>query len=176
MALDINLPNSPPVQPWQPSNPNLLQQTKFQFTLLSAPYLRYFCQNANLPGVNVGFAKQATPLSTVYRAGDKIEYAILVLEILLDEDLRVWESIYNWMRGYSFPENFQEYTDQKKKGIYCDATLLALKNSNLRNVNIKYINCFPIDLAGINFDTTTNADTIMTTKVTFRYDYFSFDR
>lgn len=157
-------------------NSNLLEGTKYIFVSHNLPHLNFFANRIVLPSVSVAVAEQPTPYSTIYRAGDKPEYENLVCSFLIDEDFKVWEEVYNWIRGYSYPHDGQEYTDQKKKGIYGDFSVLVLKNSYESNLAFRFKNCFPTFLGQVDMNTTRNADDVMTAEVIFRYDTFDIVR
>jgi hypothetical protein len=162
-----------------PQNSSILQLTRFTFIIPDMPYLKYFCQTVNLPSVSTGEVPVATPFSNTYRHGDKMVFEPLTLTVLLDEDMRVWEETYNWIKGISNPTSFADY---KRKGLndktplYYDGFLTVNTNSNNPNIRMKFHNCFPTSLSSINFDTKTNADSIPTCDITFRYDIFEVER
>ena len=60
--------------------------------------------------------------------------------------------------------------------IYHDAILTINTNANIPNVRVKFHNCHPISLGSVRFSVSETADTIITSDVTFRYDYFDFER
>ena len=164
------------LQTHQPANKNFLQTDKWVFTMTKMPNLVYFVQSATIPAVSIGEAMVPTPYSETYKAGDKMVFEPLSLTFLVDEDLRTWEEIFNWMKGLTFPNNAQEYRTQQKSGLYSDATLELVTNNYTRNFRIKFIRCFPTFLSDISLTYTENADITPTCSVTFRYDTFSIER
>lgn len=157
-------------------NSNILESSKFIFVAHTTPYLNFFAQGVTLPSVSGQEVLQETPLSTVYRAGDKIMYELLAVQFLIDEDLKVWEELHNWIRGYTFPVNFNEYKVQKTKGIYADMDILFLKNSYESNLSMRFRNVFPTSVGPLTMSSDTGPENVMTTEVTFRYDYFDIIR
>lgn len=162
-----------------PQNTSILQLTKFTFIFPDMPYLKYFCQTAEIPGVSTGEIAVPTPFSTTYRHGEKLEYQPLVVTAMIDEDLRVWEETFKWLSSLTRPESFDQYprkTLNDKTPLYFDGYLTVNTNANRPNMRIKFLNCHPLSIGAISFDTKTNADNIPTCDFTFRYDHFQIDR
>jgi len=160
-----------------PENTNFVQQTKFTFIVPNLPFARYFCQTVNWPSVSTSEVTIPTPFSETYRHGDKLVYEPLSITFLVDEDLRVWEETYNWLVSLTNPVNFKSYfRNQQNKPGYYDGIMTVNTNSNLPNVRIKYYNCHPITLSGIQFSTMSSADESPTADLTLRYDYFEIER
>lgn len=157
-------------------NSNLLEGTKYIFVSHSLPNLNFFANGITLPSVSVGEARQSTPYADVFRAGDKMEYEPLQATFLIDEDFRVWEELYNWIRGYSYPHSGTEYKNQQKKGIYQDFSVLILKNSYESNLSFRFHDSFPTYLGPVEMTTTKNADDVLQAEVLFRYDTFEIVR
>jgi hypothetical protein len=162
-----------------PENTSILQLTRFTFIIPDKPYLKYFCQTVSIPTVSTGAVTVATPFSNTYRHGDKLEFDALTITALVDEDMRIWEETYSWLKGLTRPSSPEEYLRkdlQDKTPLYFDGYLTVNTNANNPNIRFKFLNCHPISLGGINFDTKVNADTIPTCDITFRYDLFEVER
>lgn len=161
-----------------PNNTSFLQSTKYTFVIPNLPFARYFCQSVNIPGASTSEVLVPTPLSDTYRHGDKLVYDPFSITFLIDEDARVWEETYNWLQSLTYPLRSSQYAN-KFLGApekYYDGVLTINTNSNLPNFRIKFTNCHPVQLGGINFSTTDTPDVTPTADVTFRYDTFSFER
>ena len=160
-----------------PQNSNFLQTTKYNFVIPNLPFARYFCQTVNWPSVSTSEVNVPTPFSDTYRHGDKLVYDPLSITFLVDEDLRVWEETYNWLKSLTNPINFKDYVkNSRNKDAYYDGVMTVNTNSNLPNLRIKYYNCHPVSLSGIQFATTSSADETPTADLTLRYDYFEIVR
>jgi hypothetical protein len=161
-----------------PDNTSILQSTKFTFLFPNLPFARYFCQTVSLPGVGTSEVPVSSPFANMYRHGDKLVYDAFEINAIIDEDMRVWEETYNWLRALTKPTKFTEYGKYKNSRgeLYHDAILTINTNANRPNIRIKFHNCHPTTLGSIQFNTADNADTIPTADITFRYDYFEIDR
>lgn len=157
-------------------NANLMDSSKFVVVTHNQPGLNFFAQGATLPSISVGTAIQDTPYSTIKRAGDKIMYEPLVVTFLVDEDLKVWEELHNWIVGYSYPHSGEEYKRQLSKGIYADITLMLLKNSYESNLQFRFHNAFPTSLSPITVSSMEDGEGALTADVIFDYDTFIIQR
>lgn len=171
----------------QPTNQSLAQPTKFRLIFDRIPNVTFFCQSVNLPGLGVSPTQQTTPFVDAYIPGDKVSYDPLNISFLVDEDYRSWFDIHDWLRGLAFPENFEQYKqmqnysrfqqkETKGKPQYSDATLTLYTNQNNPNLRIKFIDCFPESLSGIDFSTQSSAENVLTATASFRYSYFTYER
>jgi len=163
-----------------PQNTSLLQTTKYTFSFPNLPFLNYFVTQVNIPGISTNEVTVATPFSETYRHGDKLVYEPLTVQILVDEDLRVWEETHNWLMSLTFPRRFEEYATnqarQQYKDKYYDSILTLNTNSNIANMRIKFRNCHPTSLTGVQFTSGDSELENITASVTFRYDYYDIER
>jgi len=161
-----------------PTNNNLLEQNKFIFTMPNLRFARYFCQSASLPGVSTSEVERHTPYHTQFHHGDTLNYEPLVLSAQIDEDMRVWEETYNWLRAETAPNKFSEYRNGVlvQHDIYNDGILEFNKNSNLSNLRIKFFNCHITSLGPIQL-TYLDSDVVNPiADITIRYDTFEVER
>jgi len=142
--------------------------------------VQYFCQEANLPGVELGSTEFATPLLNVPVAGNKLKYNEFKVTFLVDEQLQSWYELYKWMLAIGSPKSFTERNTLNQMqnqfatptSYYSDASLTIMSALNNPLLRVNYQRMFPIDLSDIDFDTQKSADTIITATATFRYEYF----
>jgi len=65
---------------------NYLSPTGFKFTITRSPKVSFFCNQANIPDLNLGVAVQPTYLKDIDTPGDKIQFGDLTLRFLVDEE------------------------------------------------------------------------------------------
>lgn len=162
-----------------PQNSSILQLTRFTFIIPDKPYLKYFCQTVSIPSVSINPVTVPTPLTNTYRHGDKMEFDALTITAIVDEDMRIWQETYDWMKGLANPVTTDQYLRknlQDRSPLYFDGFLTVNTNANNPNIRFKFLNCHPISLGGIDFDTKTDADNIPTCTIQFRYDIFEVER
>ena len=165
----------------QIDNRNFLSPTGFRFTLNRTPKVTYFGNRVNIPGITLGIANQATYLKDIDVPGDKLTFEDLTLNFLIDEDLKNYIEIQNWMRGLGFPESLQEiydlqkedeYKDTKLMNIYSDATLIILNSQQNPKLKVEFNDVFPYTLTTLDFDATATDVDYFTAEVSFKYSIY----
>jgi hypothetical protein len=169
----------------QINNRNFLSPTGFKFTLTRTPKVSFFCNQANIPDLNLGIAKQPTYLKDIDIPGDKIVFGDLNLRFLVDENLENYMEIQNWIRGLGYPEEVKQFRDLSSEGlvqgryindrqnIYSDGTLQILSSSQLPNFQVTFKELFPYSLSTMTFDATSTDVQYFTADVSFKYTIYN---
>ena len=100
----------------QIENRNYLSPTGFRFLLKRSPGVAFFCNQANIPSLDLGIAVQTSYLKDIDRPGEKIKFGDLTLRFLVDEDLKNYMELQNWIRGLGFPEKLEQFEQLSKGG------------------------------------------------------------
>ena len=87
----------------QPVNTSFLSPIGFKFQLNNFPAVNYFCQSASLPGISISSISVPTPLKAIDIAGDEVAFEELSIKFIVDENMKNWLSIYDWIIGLGFP-------------------------------------------------------------------------
>ena len=167
-----------------PSNQNFLHPNKFHLSFTRIPNLQFFCQSLSVPGVSMGEIPVPTPFVEKYSPGEKAIYDILNVTFVLDEELRSWMEIHDWIRAMTFPENFEEYAQlpklnkfsNKPNPQFSDATLTVYSSSFTPYYRFKFIDVFPSSLSSFILSTQDTPDTIMTADASFRFTYYNIEK
>lgn len=161
-----------------PTNTSMLQAAKFTFVFPNLPFARYFCQTVSVPGVSTSAISVPTPFTPTFRHGTSLSYEEFSINAIIDEEMKVWEETYNWIKALTRPTDYNEYMKSNARNgeVYHDAILTINTNANIPNVRIKFHNCHPLNLGAVRFNVSETPDTILTADITFRYDYFDFER
>ena len=166
-------------------NRNFLAPTGFKFALKKSPGVAFFCNEANIPDLNLGIAVQPNYLKDIDRPGDKIQFGDLTIRFLVDEDLTNFMEIQNWIRGLGFPESLKESYDLQKSGsipsnfenseenIYSDGTLQILSSNLIPKFQVKFEGLFPYSLTTMTFDATDTDIEYFTAEASFKYTIYS---
>ena len=169
----------------QIENRNFLSPTGFKFLLKRSPKVAFFCNQANIPDLNLGIANQPTYLKDIDTPGDKITFGDLNLRFLVDENLENYMEIQNWIRGLGYPESVQEFRDLSHQGIiqgryandrqniYSDGTLQILSSSLVSKFQVFFKDLFPYSLQTLTFDATDTDIQYFTADVSFKYTIYS---
>ena len=171
-------------------NRNFLSPIGFKFSLKRSPGVAYFCNEANIPDMTLGEAIQPTYLRDIPTPGDKIQFGDLSLRFLVDEDLKNYMEIQNWIRGLGYPEETREFNDLTKKGvladgyafghtrndgddIYSDGTLQILSSNLVPKFHVKFTDLWPYNLSTLTFDATDTDIQYFTANVSFKYTIYT---
>jgi hypothetical protein len=156
---------------------NYLQNLEFQITIERIPNVEFFTQKVNIPGISMTPVETSTPFNKLYQASDKLSYSEMSLSFIIDEKMKNYIEIFNWMTSISAPQSFEQYRGlpKEREKFSSDITILVLNSHKNPNLNFNFKNCFPISLGEISLDTTQTDLTYPEVTVGFQYDYFTID-
>lgn len=164
-------------------NRNFLSPTGFKFSLKRSPGAAFFCNQANIPSLDLGVATQPTYLKDIDIPGDKIQFGDLSIRFLVDEDLVNYMELQNWIRGLGYPESLKEFNDLESEAvgsmyedgdnIYSDGTLQVLSSNLVAKFNVNFKDLFPVSLSTITFDATDTDIEYFTADVSFKYTIYN---
>ena len=165
----------------QLDNRNFLSPVGFKFTLSKEPQVSFFSNSTRIPEINLGTTIQPSYLRDVDLPGDKLQYGDFSLRFLVDEELKNYMKIHNWLTALGYPEA----TEQYKKGITDDDGLrdpdilfsdgsLHILNSNYRDTAIvKFRDLFPISLTSLEFEADATDVQYFTAEAVFKYTVYN---
>ena len=140
----------------QPKNINPLADVQFKFDVAALPNTSFFIQTVNLPGISLEAQVVATPqLQNFSRHTGIITYEALDVTFMIDEYLKNWQEVYEWMIG-----------DVSK---YTSAVLTIVSSSMNPTMEIHFKDIFPTSLSAISFDSTTTDPVYQQATVSFNY-------
>ena len=177
----------PPVdRPGTPlENRNFLSPVGFKFSLKRAPGVAFFCNQANIPSIDLGIAEQPTWLKNIDVPGDKIQFGDLTLRFLVDEDLVNYMELQRWIRGLGYPEDMDEFRKLEGEAvmpgnfgnsgdqIYSDGTLQILSSNLVPQFQVVFTDLFPYTLSTVTFDATDTDIEYFTADVSFKYTIYN---
>jgi hypothetical protein len=161
----------------EPTNKNFLSPLGFVFNLKKTPSTNFFVTRASLPGLNLGIVEVPTPFVKMPVPGEKIQFNDLSITFKVDEDMKNWNEIFEWMVALGFPQSFEQYKEIREKqlgeGVYSDATLMVLNSNMNPNLEFQFVNLFPYMLSDLDFSTQGADVEYIEATVQFRYEYFT---
>ena len=168
--------NANPLSPVnrQPTSTNYLYQTFYRFSIKRLPRINYFAQKVTLPEfASVGAIQQPTRFSAVNHPSTKVSFANLNLEFIIDEKLENWRELYNWMRTIYLVNSYDDFED-KDTTHFTEGSLHILNSAMLPKQEIRFHNMLPIQISGLDFDSSITDLTPLVADITFAYDYYEF--
>ncbi len=166
-------------------NRNFLSPVGFKFSLKRAPGVAFFCNQANIPSLDLGIAEQPTWLKNIDVPGDKIQFGDLTLRFLVDEDLVNYMELQRWIRGLGYPESMDEFRKLEGEAtlpgnfgnagddIYSDGTLQILSSNLVPAFQVVFTDLFPYTLSTVTFDATDTDIEYFTADVSFKYTIYN---
>jgi len=160
------------------TNFNYLQPTGFKLVIdrKNYPNLEFFCQDFTHAGVimntaDLGYKK----ISAIPFIGDKLTYNEMLANIILDEDMKSYIEMHNWMRRNLDTDNvtaLDRIRNATAVPTVSDITLSILNSSNNTVAQIIYRDSIPTALTDIQFQATSGAESFLTFGASFRFTYF----
>ena len=158
-----------------PENKNFLNPIGFKFSVQKLPHVNYFCTNASIPDMTLGqvdtitntFIKLPTP-------GDKLTFGGLQIRFRVDEDLKNFKEIYDWMIALGYPDNFDQRAAISRNAsnigeVFSDGSLILTTSSYKPNIEIKFIDMYPVTLSTVDFDISQSDVEYVNADVSFIY-------
>lgn len=127
-------------------NYNNLQTNKFLFTLARIPETAFRVVSANFPSVSIPAPSASSTSANQFFAGSSVDYSPLELTFIVDEDLKNYTELFDWI-------TLQQFNDSNEKsnegGIYSDGSVITLTNASNPNIVFQFKSMFPVELGGI---------------------------
>jgi hypothetical protein len=164
----------------QPTNKNFLSPLGFKFLIKKTPNINWFVQSVNIPGIKVPVAPLDTPFVRIPFSGEQMTFEDLKITFRVDEDMKNYLEIYNWLIGTAFPETFEQYegigpsttnTNRflKPGQLKSDASLIIMNSAMNPIIDISFIDIAPIELSEVSFDTRLSDVNYVDATVVFSY-------
>ena len=161
----------------QITNRNFLSPAGFNFSITKTPKVSFFCSSASIPEITFDTNTQPTYLKNIDIPGEKLEYQDLMVRFLVDEDLKNYMAIHNWMTGIGYPETLGDFktettADDGSRDMnqqFSDGSLSILNSNYRTNAIVKFKDLFPVSLTSLEFDTSVTDIQYFTAQANFKY-------
>ena len=143
----------------QPKNMNPLADVQYKFDIAALPETSFFVQTASLAGISLTPMEIGLPQRTGLALNTGvIQYEELTIAFLVDEYLKNWMEVYNWMLG----------NPSETSGV-----LTILSSSMNPTMEEHFKQLFPTSLSALEFDSTTADPTYQQASVSFKYTEYT---
>ena len=183
----------------QPTVYDYATGTQWRLAFNRLPKTTWFCTAANIPGITLGEAQYATPMSDMIVTGDKLTFETLNITFLVDEELQNYRELWDWIVGMGSPVNHSQWETTLSKGdgavrtfgtpdadprtettyeesnLYSDSTLIVYNSKNKAKVNVLFKNMFPTSLSALEYSQELTDVEYFKASATFRYLYYEFE-
>ena len=183
----------------QPTVFDYSQLNQFKLFLPIFPTTEWFVTRCNIPGVSMGQGVQATSLIDMPIIGDKLTYDDFYCTFIIDEQLKNYTEMHDWLVNIGFPSAHTEFNakarpDQFKRpshrvhdpdvagfgldtdrDLYCNIDLFILSSKNNPLVKIQMIEAFPTSLTNVEYASQETDVGYAECTATFSYSYFTIE-
>lgn len=179
-----NLPN---IACPDPSPINALQVSGFEFRVTKIPELSFWVKDATLPSISLSGAMQESPFKMIPHVGDKPDYGSLTIRFMVDEGMRNYAALYDWITSISFPKNNgqldawrmkwsgQPNTQDSDTLLVSDA-ILVVKGENSRSAGAyQFRNLWICSLGGLTLSDEATDTQYLYADAEFNYEDFKFE-
>jgi len=149
---------------------NTLRSNGFTFALLRLPDTVFRVVNLEMPDITISPAQSAYPTGSQYFPGGATEYGELTLRFIIDEDLKNYTELFNWITQQTFATNYAP--KDKEQFLVSDGALTTLNNASVANKTFFFHDLFPISLSGWQFETNVSEPAPVECTATFKFSYF----
>ena len=180
----------------QPEVFDYSQSNQFKVFMPIFPTTEWFVVRANVPSVTLGTADRYTPFVTIQMVGDHITYGDFNLTFIVDENLKNYMEMYNWVKNIGFPFEHKQFnkldrpdfsdrsggqkynpeTDTYSKAhdsdLYTDIILHIMSSKNNLVATCEIYEAFPTTLGSIEYSQQETDMTYAQCEVGFAYTWF----
>ena len=155
----------------QPTNRNFLNPIGYLLKLEKFEGVDFFCQGANVPDINMPSIDVASPFRNLpIVPGGGVTFGDFSVRFIVDEDLKNYYSIHNWMRDNGNADQMARQTPEKD--IYTNGQLHIVTSSYNPAFVVEFKDLFPVSLTNLQFDATISDVEYITAEVVFKHQQF----
>jgi hypothetical protein len=166
-----------PVNDTTPATNNYLSSNFFKFQLPRTRTLNYFATAVNLPALNLSPVEMPNRLGRPNQfVGGRYDLEPLTIQFLVNEDLKNYKEIFNWMTSIGLYENTSDIiAGAQVKEFFSDATLFLTNSAYVISQKVKFTNTYPIQLSGLQFSSQLNDNEPLQATVTLNFENYTFE-
>ena len=188
--------------PREPTTVDYAQSNQFKVYIPIFPLVEWFVVSCNVPGITMGQGVLPTPLVDIPIVGEKLTYDQFSMTFLVDEKLKNFMELHNWLINMAPPQNTNQFmattsdyvipTGQNTKGypadnadsqtitgstsdraLYCDITLFILSSKNNPVATVVMRDAFPVSLSSLDYSQQETDTSYVQCNVTFAYPFYT---
>lgn len=146
-----------------------LRNNNFTCTFEKIPDVAFWATDIPIPAINLGQSIINSRTIDFNLPSDKLDFDPMTITYNVDEDLKTYLGLYNWMLELGHPDR-SKVTRPSDKDATSDAIITVLNNNKNPIYNIVLKDCFPISLGELAMNTQAAEPVINT--VTISYTWF----
>ncbi len=156
---------------------NYLSPLEFQVTVKRLPEVEFFTQSLEIPSLTTAGIVVDNPFNYSHITPNKVTYSSLNLSFIVDESMKNYKSVFDWITGVSFPQNFNQFKtiENSEEGLTSDVSIIIMNSNKNPNIIIHFKDCFPVSLSPVRLDTTSSQLIYPIATASFTYTYFTIE-
>lgn len=149
-------------------NRNPANQTNFKLEIPGLEEMNYFIQSTNIPGLTMSGV--ATPYRNNQTSvpSNRIEYDEVAMNFIVEENYTNHTQIRLWMHAFQMGKD-------PIWSVTKNINLFILDSNKQPKLKVVFYNAYPTNLGGISLDSAVNSPDVISTSVSFRYQYYDID-
>ena len=188
--------------PREPTVFDYAQNNQFKVYIPIFPLVEWFVISCNVPGITMGQGVVPTPLVDYPIVGEKLTYDSFSMTFLVDEKLKNFMELHNWLINMAPPQNTNQFmattsdyvipTGQNTKfyaadntnsqtstgstsdrQLYCDITLFILSSKNNPVATVVMRDAFPTSISSLDYSQQETDTSYVQCNVTFAYPFYT---
>lgn len=162
-----------------PTNRSFFLPVQSEFVVHRLPDVEFFCQAVELPGVSMRSTRQFNPFVDIKHAGDVVDFNEFQVTFKVDELLKNYMAIFDWVVRLGFPETHDQYLSLSEnpiwtgEGLTSDCSVLFLNSRGKPQVEAVFRDAFPVSVSNLRVDSTANETQFLTVQATFAYTHYT---
>ena len=137
-----------------PDSENFVPNVGFKFIMNRTPITSYFLTSCSIPDITLGevdsitnnFVKLPTP-------GDQLQFGTFDIDFRVDEDLKNYKEIYDWLIALGAPESFDQRRElNREKTRLSDGSVIITTARGNPNMEVKFTDMYPVSLGSLEFN------------------------
>ena len=188
--------------PREPTTFDYAQSNQFKVYIPIFPLVEWFVISCNVPGITMGQGVVPTPLVDYPIVGEKLTYDQFSMTFLVDEKLKNFMELHNWLINMAPPQNQDQFmartsdyvlnsgketkfyapdnTDSQTstgntsdRDLYCDITLFILSSKNNPVATVVMRDAFPVSLSSLDYSQQDTDTNYVQCNVSFAYPFYT---
>lgn len=166
---------------------NFLKASQFQLVIPRLPNVSFYATNVRIPDISVGNVEVGSPFKKMNFTGDTAEFGDLSVTFLIDSNLNNYYELFDWMRGYSRINSYQNLKDYVaanegnpekilESDLITDVHLIIIGDKGCEHGRFEFKDSYPVSLTGFEVITQNTDVQYLTATATFKHSYFDLVR
>lgn len=149
---------------------NLFKSCNFVIQLAKQKQIEFYVQESILPDVNIGEIEMPNRWQNFKIPGDNINWGVLTLTLVCDEDLLAYKDLINLIMKYKNPKTGDIDIEDN---LFTSYLFLTTNKNNVKH-QIEFVDCWVQSISSLTLSSTTSEDDIITFTVDIMYSYYEW--